>query len=104
MSWWKDEEYTTGLEHDMIFFSINIKDDMLVENPLYAYQYNFEKADWKKINEEILSKQDNKEFQWSLTEITEEALELEAEKLQKLIFNIVKKYISKKKFYKKFKS
>ena len=72
---------------------------MLVENPLYAYQYNFEKADWKKINKEILSKQDNKEFQWSLTEITEEALELEAEKLQKLILEVVEKYISKKKFY-----
>ena len=55
-SQWKDEDYTTGLKHDMIFFSINKESDMLVENPLYAYQYNFEKADWKKINEEILSK------------------------------------------------
>ena len=81
MSWWKDEDYTTGLEHDMIFFSISKKSDLLVENPLYAYQYNFEKADWKKINEEILSKQDNKKFQWSLTKITEKALELKAEKL-----------------------
>ena len=63
---------------------------MLVENPLYAYQYNFKKADWKKINEEILSKQDNKKFQWSLAEITEEGLELEVEKLQKLIFNVIK--------------
>ena len=56
MSWWKDEDYTTGSEHDMIFFSISRESNMLVENPLYAYQYNFEKADWKKINEEILSK------------------------------------------------
>ena len=54
MSWWKDEEYTTGLKHDMIFFSISKEDDILVQNPLYAYQYNFEKADWKKINEELL--------------------------------------------------
>ena len=81
MSWWKDKDYTTGSEHDMIFFSISREFDMLVENPLYTYQYNFKKADWKKINEEILSKQNNKEFQWSLIEITEEALELEAEKL-----------------------
>jgi len=81
MSWWKDEDYTIGSEHDMIFFSISRESNMLVENPLYAYQYNFEKADWKKINEEILSKQHNKEFQWSLAEITEEGLELEAEKL-----------------------
>ena len=42
---------------------------------------NFKKANWKKINEEILFKQDNKEFQWLLIEITEKALELEAEKL-----------------------
>ena len=87
----------------MIFFSISREFDMLVENPLYTYQYNFKKANWKKINEEILSKQDNKEFQWSLTEITEEALELEAEKLQKLILDVVEKHIPKKKFYEKSK-
>ena len=40
----------------MIFFSISKENDILVENPLYACQYNFEKADWKKINEEILLK------------------------------------------------
>ena len=56
MSWWKDEDYTISSEHDMIFFSISRESNMLVENPLYAYQYNFKKADWKKINEEILSK------------------------------------------------
>ena len=87
----------------MIFFSISRKDDILIENPLYAYQYNFKKVDWKKINEEILFKQDNKEFQWSLVEITEEGLELEAEKLQKLILNVIEKHIPKKKFYEKSK-
>ena len=56
ISWWKNEEYTIGSKHDMIFFSISKENDILVENPLYAYQYNFEKADWKKINEEILLK------------------------------------------------
>ena len=55
MSWWKDEDYTTNLKHDMIFFSISKEFDMLVENPLYTYQYNFKKVNWKKINEEILS-------------------------------------------------
>ena len=56
MSWWKDEDYTISLEHDMIFFSISREFNILVENPLYAYQYNFKKVNWKKINEEILSK------------------------------------------------
>ena len=63
ISWWKDEEYTIGLKHDMIFFSISKKNDILIENPLYAYQYNFEKVDWKKINEEILLKQNNEKYQ-----------------------------------------
>ena len=65
----------------MIFFSISRESNMLVENPLYVYQYNFEKADWKKINEELLVEQNNKEFQWSLVKITKKSLELETEKL-----------------------
>ena len=36
ISWWKDEEYTTDLKYNMIFFSISREDDILVENPLYA--------------------------------------------------------------------
>ena len=104
MSWWKDEEYIIDLKYDMIFFLISRKDDILVENPLYTYQYNFEKADWKKINKKLLIEQNNEEFQWSLIKITKKSLELEAEKLQKLIIKIVEKHISKKKFYKKSKS
>ena len=38
-----------------------------------------------------------------MTETTEEALKLKAEKLQKLILEIVEKYISKKKFCERFK-
>ena len=53
MSWWKDEEYIINLKHDMIFFLIS-KEDMLVENPLYTYQYNFKKVNWKKINELLI--------------------------------------------------
>lgn len=45
MSWWKDPEYDIGLQHDTIFFSIEREADMLVENPIYACQYNFEKTD-----------------------------------------------------------
>ena len=102
MSWWKDEDYTIGSKHDMIFFSIS-KEDKLVENPLYACQYNFEKANWKKINEDIQLEQDNTEFQWSLNEISKDSLELEAEKLQNLIIKIVEKHIPKKKLCEKSK-
>ena len=38
-----------------------------------------------------------------MTEIIKEALELEAEKLQKLILKVVEKHIVKKKFYEKSK-
>jgi len=81
----------------MIFFSI-IRESALVENPIYTCQYNFDKADWKKLNESILSEQDNKEFRWSLTELSEESLELEVLKLQKLIIKLVELYIPKKKY------
>ena len=45
MSWWKDSEYTTGSQHDMIFFSLARQSDMLIENSVYICQYDFEKAD-----------------------------------------------------------
>ena len=80
----------------MIFFSVTRESDMLVENPIYIYQYNFEKADWKSLIEDILAEQDNIEFSWSLTELSAESLELEAEKLQKLIIKLVEKHISRK--------
>ena len=38
-----------------------------------------------------------------MTKITKKALELETEKLQKLILDVVEKHISKKKFYEKSK-
>ena len=104
MNWWKDSNYDIGSPHNILFFSITREVNMLVDNPIYTCQYDFEKANWKSLNKDILIEQNNKEFQWSLTEITKEALELEAEKLQKLILNIIKKHIPKKKFYEKSKS
>ena len=40
----------------MIFFSIVRELDLLTENSVYIYQYNFEKADWKSLIEDILAK------------------------------------------------
>ena len=62
MSWWKNSAHEIDSQHDMIFFSISAESDMLVENSVYACQYNFEKADWKSLYEEILVKQNNEEF------------------------------------------
>ena len=103
ISWWKDSEYDIDSQHDSIFFSIARESDMLVENPIYSCQYDFEKADWKNLIEDILAEQDNKEFSWSLTELSAEFLELEAEKLQKLVIKLVEKHISKKRFSERFK-
>jgi hypothetical protein len=95
--WWKDSDYNIGSQHDTIFFSITRESDMLVENPVYTCQYDFEKADWKSLNKDILTKQDNKEFKWTLTELSAESLETEAKKLQNLIIKLVEKHISRKK-------
>src|SRR6266513_993404 len=96
MSWWKDSKYTVGSQHDMIFFSLARESDALVENPLYVCQYDYEKADWKNLNQDILAEQNNEEFRWTLTELSAESLEAEAEKLEKLITKLVEKHIPKK--------
>ena len=51
------------------------------------------KADWKNLIKDILAEQDSEEFKWSLTELSAEFLESEAEKLQKLIIQFVEKYV-----------
>jgi len=81
ISWWKDSEYDIDSSHDMIFFFIARESDMLVQNSIYIYQYNFEKANWKNLIRDILAEQDNEEFNWSLTEISVEFLKFEVEKL-----------------------
>ena len=62
MNWWKDPNYDIGSPHDMLFFSITREVDMLVNNSIYTCQYDFEKANWKSLNEDIFIKQNNKEF------------------------------------------
>ena len=86
----------------MIFFIIR-ESDVLVENSIYSCQYNFEKTDWKSLIKDIFTKQNSEEFSWSLEELSAESLESEAEKLQKLIIKLVKKYILRKKLSEKFK-
>src|SRR5437773_7574702 len=92
-SWWKNSEYDIGSQHDMIFFSVARESDVLVENPIYSCQYNFEKADWKNLIKDISAEQNNEKLSWSLKELSAESLEFEAEKLQKLVINLVKKHI-----------
>ena len=57
-----NSEYDISSQHDMIFFSIARESDLLTENSVYVCQYNFEKADWKSLIEDILAKQDSEEF------------------------------------------
>jgi hypothetical protein len=103
ISWWKDPEYDIDSQHDMIFFSVTRESELLVENPIYICQYNFEKANWKDLIKDILAEQDNEEFCWSLTELSAETLEYEAEKLQKLVIKLVEKHIPRKKLSEKSK-
>jgi hypothetical protein len=62
MNWWKDSNYDIESPHDMLFFSITREVDRLVNNPIYTCQYDFKKANWKSLNEDILIEQNNKEF------------------------------------------
>ena len=103
MNWWKDSNYDIESSHDMLFFSITREVDMVVNNPIYTCQYDFEKANWKSLNEDILIEQNNKEFKWNLTKLSVESLEIKAEKLQNLIIKFMKKHILKKKLLKKAK-
>src|SRR5213083_1651099 len=88
----------------MIFFSVARESDVLVENPIYSCQYNFEKADWKNLIKDISAEQNNEKLSWSLKELSAESLEFEAEKLQKLVINLMEKHILRKKLSEKSKS
>ena len=96
MSWWKDSKYTVDSQHDMIFFFLARESDALIENSLYVCQYDYEKVNWKNLNQNILAEQDSEEFRWTLTELSAESLKSEAEKLEKLISKLMKKHISKR--------
>ena len=84
----------------IIQFTIHIDDGNLVENPLYNNQYNFDKADWKQFEIDLITHANTDEFQTQLDNsiISLDILEKEAEKLRDIILkaaeNIPKKRIS----------
>ena len=69
----------------------------MVENPLYSNQYNFDKADWKEFENDLIKYANMNQFQTSLNNliISINVLEKEAEKLRDIILkaagNIPKK-------------
>ena len=99
---WEISEQVSGSDHIIIQFSINIDNENLVENPLYNNQYNFEKADWKKFENDLILTANKDEFQTQLDNsiISSEILEKEAEKLRDIILkaaeNIPKKRITER--------
>ena len=84
----------------IIQFTIHIDDGNLVENPLYNNQYNFNKANWKQFEIDLITHANTDEFQTQLDNsiISLDILEKEAEKLRDIILkaaeNIPKKRIS----------
>jgi hypothetical protein len=84
----------------IIQFTIHIDDGNLVENPLYNNQYNFDKANWKQFENDLIKYTNMDEFQTQLNNsiISLDILEKEAEKLRDLILkaaeNIPKKRIT----------
>ena len=51
---WEISKQTAGLDHVIIQFTIHIDNGNLVENPLYSNQYNFDKADWKQFENDLI--------------------------------------------------
>src|SRR5204863_7546707 len=97
---WEISEQTTGSDHVIIQFTIHIDNGNLVENSLYSNQYNFDKADWKQFENDLIKYVNMNEFQTNLDNsiISINVLEKEAEKLRDIILkaanNIPKKRIT----------
>src|SRR5204862_1717694 len=97
---WEISEQTAGSDHVIIQFTIHIDNGNLVENPLYSNQYNFDKADWKQFENDLIKCANMDEFQTNLDNliISINVLEKEAEKLRDIILkaanNIPKKRIT----------
>ena len=72
----------------------------MVENPLYSNQYNFDKANWKEFENDLIKYANMDEFQTSLDNsiISTSVLEKEVEKLRDIILkaaeNIPKKRVT----------
>jgi hypothetical protein len=84
----------------IIQFSVYVDSKNLIENSLYSNQYNFEKADWKKFENDLNFAANTDEFQTQLNNsiISLDILKNEAEKLRDLILkaaeNISKRRVS----------
>ena len=97
---WEISEQTAGSDHVIIQFTIHINNGNLVENLLYSNQYNFDKADWKQFENDLIKYANMDEFQTCLDNsiVSTNILEKEAEKLRDIIFkvadNIPKKRIT----------
>jgi len=98
---WEISEKASGSDHAMIQFSIYIDNGILVENPLYSNQYNFEKADWKKFENDLIFATNMDKFRTQLDDSIPSLniLENEAEKLRDIILkatkNISKRRVTK---------
>lgn len=105
IDWQISDEITTGSDHEVILFSINLNVENLVENPLYNSQYNFDKADWKCFKEKLLTLKNQEEFQSQIDNsvTSENELEKEAEILRDLILKAAESSISKKRITEKSK-
>ena len=106
INWEISEDITSGSDHEIIIFSININSDNLVENPIYNNQFNFEKADWKLFTEELILQSNREEYlsELNYSEISTSLLEIEAEKLRDIISIAANKAILKKRISERSKS
>lgn len=96
INWFINEE-TSGSNHELIQFEIELNKNELIENPILNHQYNFKNVDWEEICKYIENSQYSEKFKWDIQELNEESLKKKVHKLTNLILEAINEYIPKKK-------
>jgi ribonuclease HI len=103
MNWFIDSEESSGSNHELIQFTIELNQEELIENPLLQNQFNFQKAQWEDLHKEldILKNLEQYKFEkipeQSNLEMIKIILESNAIKLRNLILKAIENNIPKKK-------
>jgi hypothetical protein len=104
---WYISKKKSGSDHELIQFEVSVNKKESVLNSLLNDQFNFEKADWKKINKMLVEYQEKEKFK-SQSRInsssTEADMEKEAKVLKNLILYVINQQISKKRSIERSKS
>ena len=97
-NWWIEKGDDSGSDHAQIQFTIELDEQNLLENPVYANQYNFKNVDWELLRHEVQQLSNQSQYQWSAITLLAADLDREAVKLQDLVLAALDKHVPKKRF------